>query len=128
MLIDTDEEENDKSSPKKDKSMHKTLLVDTDDECPKERSSTSNNSSMSKRNKLDYRVAKKRKAKAKKEMEMADIIQSKNWDASSSAFFSASSHRQARNTNMGNISDSLLNNIEQKYGCSKNKKKYKKGH
>ena len=111
-------------------SKHNTLLVDTDDddESPKERSSSINNnsSSMSKRNKMDYRVAKKRKAKAKKEMEMADIIQSKNWDASS-VFCSASS-QGARNKNMGNISDSLLNNIEKKYGGSKNKRKYKKGH
>ena len=127
LLVDTDEEDNNESSPEKDKSKHNTLLVDTDDdddESPKKRSSTTtnNNISMSKRNKMDYRVAKKRKAKAKKEMEMADIIRSKNWDASSSVFCSASS-QGARNKNMGNISDSLLNNIERKYGGSKNKRK-----
>ena len=32
------------------------------------------------REKMDYRVAKKRKIKAQKEMEIANIIQSKNWD------------------------------------------------
>ena len=36
---------------------------------------------LSMREKMDYRVAKKRKIKAEKEMEFAKIVQSKNWGA-----------------------------------------------
>lgn len=111
---------------KKSKSKHNTLLIDTDDESDtapstKKRPSSvtaDNNTSMSKKDKMNFRVAKKRKAKAEKEMEISSIINSKNWDDASSAFHHASSQQQSRKKkkNMGDLSDALLDNIEKKYG------------
>ena len=113
---------------KKSKPKQNALLVDTndkeddsDDEVLPTKSikqSSKSSNAMSKRDKLAFRVAKKRKAKAVKEMEIADIIQSKNWDASA---FRSASHQGGRKKkkNMGNISDELLGNIERKYGGKK---------
>jgi len=114
-----------------------TLLIDTDDESvttssTKKRPSsvTANKSrppSMSKQDKMEFRVAKKRKAKAEKELEISSIINSNNWDASS-AVHHASSQQQSRKKkkNMGDLSDALLYNIEKKYGGRSKKKPPKK--
>ena len=73
---------------------------------------------MNKRDKMNFRVAKKRKAKAAKEMEMADIMQSKNWSMPD-----ASSRQRSKKKNMGGISDALLSNIEKKYGGNDKKRR-----
>jgi len=93
-----------------------SCLVDTDDdefeECnvkanklprQKNKKSDTNSTAMSMRDKMDYRVAKKRKIKAAKEMEIAKIVQSKNWDG------------QETKKNRGGASDQLLSQIERKY-------------
>jgi len=98
-LVDTDEEEDDAASSRRRPSP--SVIT----------------SSMSKRDKMDHRVAKNRKAKVEKEMEMADIIQSKNWDINAVA-----SHPRPPK-NMGGISDALLSDMEQRYGNTKKKKK-----
>ena len=122
-----------KTAGKSKSKEHNTLLIDTDDESVTTSSTkilpgvtANNNMSMSKQDKLNFRVAKKRKAKAEK-MEISSIINSKNWDASS-AFHNASSQHQSRKKmkNMGDLSDALLYNIEKKYGGRSKKKPPKK--
>ncbi|KAL9187475.1 hypothetical protein ACHAXT_001578 [Thalassiosira profunda] len=106
-----------------------SLLEDTDDEeegdkPPQQRrqsslsASTSASAGMSKKDKMDFRVAKKRKARAQKDMEMAGIIQSKNWSVDSEY-----TRRRPKKQNMGSISDALLSNIERNYGGKKRKKR-----
>jgi len=118
------------------KPKHNSLLIDTDDESdsassPKKQPSgvtDNNNMSMSKKDKMEFRVVKKRKGKAEKEMEISSIINSKNWDASS-AFHHASSQQQQgrkKKKNMGDLSDALLDNIEKKYGGNSKKKTKKR--
>ena len=123
-----------KTAGKSKSKEHNTLLIDTDDESVTTSSTkilpgvtANNNMSMSKQDKLNFRVAKKRKAKAENEMEISSIINSKNWDASS-AFHNASSQHQSRKKmkNMGDLSDALLYNIEKKYGGRSKKKPPKK--
>lgn len=111
LLIDTDDEGGDDSSPQRQYSQSNT---------------STSSSSMSKRDKMDFRVARKRKAKAEKEMQMADIIQSKNWDIGAAADDHSQRRRSKKEKNMGGISDALLSNIEKKYGSrNKNNKKKK---
>ncbi|KAL7527252.1 hypothetical protein ACHAWF_002109 [Thalassiosira exigua] len=103
-----------------------SLLVDTDDESEDDTTRTksfaSNTSatstSMSKRDKLDYRVAKKRKAKAEKEMEVADMIRSKNWGKNAAEHFHRRTQKKA-----GVITDALLANMEERYGKKSTRKK-----
>ena len=63
-------------------------------------------SSMSKKDKMDFRVAKKRKAKAHKDMEMAGIIQLKNWSVDAQY-----ARRRPKKQNMGGISDAFGNGL-----------------
>ena len=118
------------------KPKHNSLLIDTDDKSdsassPKKQPSgvtDNNNMSMSKKDKMEFHVAKKRKGKAEKEMEISSIINSKNWDASS-AFHHASSQQQQgskKKKNMGDLSDALIDNIEKKYGGNSKKKTKKR--
>ena len=88
------------------------LLVDTDDELEQTTKTKSTATMMSMRDKMDYRVAKKRKLKAKKEMEIAKIVQSKNWDGGINHFHE---DNPARRNNRGVVSDQLLSQIERKY-------------
>lgn len=116
------------------------LLIDTDDEDdgddtsqPRRKVKTSSSTSalsaggsgggMSKRDKMEYRVAKKRKARAEKEMEMANIIQSKDWGDVCS---SAAGQRRRQKKNMGGISDAFLSSMEERYGGGGSKKGRKK--
>jgi hypothetical protein len=83
---------------------------------------------VSKRNKMDIRVAKKRKAKAVKEMEIANILHSKDWKNNGMSAAAASTQKRKKNMEYG-ISDALLSNLEAKYchhsGNDKKKKKRK---
>lgn len=72
----------------------------------KNKKSETNSTAMSMREKMDYRVAKKRKIKAAKEMEIAKIVQSKNWQGPT---------HQEKKKNRGGVSDQLLSQIERKY-------------
>jgi hypothetical protein len=82
---------------------------------------------MSKRDKMDYRVARKRRAIVEKEMHVADLIQSVDWSGGHSggtfaeAAVAIAAHRSRRRTakNVGGISDLLLSNLEEKYGAKK---------
>lgn len=89
-------------------------LVDTDDELEEKTQSKAKSAitTMSMRDKMDYRVAKKRKLKAKNEMEIAKIVQSKNWDGAINQF---QEDNPAKRTNRGVVSDQLLSQIERKY-------------
>jgi hypothetical protein len=98
-----------------------TTIDDDDDD---ERKATQ---VVSKRNKMDIRVAKKRKAKAVKEMEIANILHSKDWKKNGmSAAAAAATQKRKKNMEYG-ISDALLSNLEAKYchhsGNDKKKKK-----
>mmetsp|Transcript_24158 Transcript_24158/g.43526 ORF Transcript_24158/g.43526 Transcript_24158/m.43526 type:complete len:80 (-) Transcript_24158:457-696(-) len=79
---------------------------------------------MSKRDKMDFRVAKKRKAKAAKEMELTNIIQSKNWDMATAA--AAAVRPKKKKKNMGGISDALLSDMEKRYGNQQHKRRKKR--
>eukprot|EP00986_Skeletonema_menzelii_P007439 scaffold2927_cov125-Skeletonema_menzelii.AAC.7 len=112
-----------------------SCLVDTDDEfedCnikaskspqPKKKSETKSTSvaTMSMREKMDYRVAKKRKIKAQKEMEIAQIVQSKNWDGRSTQIHFRD--KPDKRMNRGGVSDQLLSEIERKYATKSHSKK-----
>ena len=99
--------------------------MDTDDEfeqcnvvankLPRQKNKAKTNSTtMSMREKMDYRVAKKRKIKAAKEMEIAKIVQSKTWDGGRTNHVYGN---QERNKNRGGVSDELLSQIERKYAA-----------
>lgn len=107
-------------------------LVDTDDEGDEEDETIEQSkkctfesdacpTSMSMREKMDYRVAKKRKIKAEKEMEFAKIVQSKNWDAKNH-FYTSQQQKKSR----GVVSDNILSTIEKKYGNKSSAKSRKK--
>jgi hypothetical protein len=84
---------------------------------------------VTKRNKMDIRVAKKRKAKAIKEMEIANILHSKDWKKNGMSAAAAETQKDRKNMEYG-ISDALLSNLEAKYclhsGNDKKKKKKRK--
>ena len=88
-------------------------LVDTDDEednddgsTRKTGSSSSVAEAMSKRDKMEYRVAKKRKKKAEAEIEVANIIKSKKWSGVGNIGVPK---------RPGTFHESLLSNLEKKY-------------
>jgi len=70
--------------------------------------------SMNRRDKMEYRVAKKRKLKAEKEIEIANIVRSKNWNSSGAGVTEAMARRQPRERS-GMFTDSLLSRMEKKY-------------
>lgn len=76
---------------------------------------------MSKRDKLEYRMAKKRKDKKAKELEVAELFQSRDWGGS----FSLDGHLKKRK-NPGSLRNQMLDSIEQKYAKSGSKSKRKK--
>ena len=104
-------------------------LVDTDDEEDLESTGKANNTSsgaavaMSKRDKMDYRVAKKRKQKAASEIEVANIMKSKNWSGVSGTGIGIS--KRAHSRPGGTFNDSLLLDLERKYTSAKKGKKRK---
>jgi hypothetical protein len=133
-----------------EKTRNDSLLIDTDDDddsnndandfaAPRKRSSAGGDgngvSIMSKRDKMDYRVARRRKAMAEKEMDFADVLRSKDWSggargtsgvaAAAAASVAIAAHRSLRRTmnKVGGLSDELLSNMEEKYGGGKRTKK-----
>jgi curved DNA-binding protein CbpA len=104
-------------------------LVDTDDDEPSEAtrlpkpSTTTTNSEasstttmMSKKDKMEYRVAKKRKATKEKEIEFATILKGKQWSGDVAS---------KRRTNT--FSDELLSKLENKYASSSSSGRKKAG-
>eukprot|EP00956_Cyclotella_meneghiniana_P013666 scaffold19824_cov62-Cyclotella_meneghiniana.AAC.8 len=74
--------------------------------------------SMSIRDKLDYRMAKKRKEKLAKEIELANLIQTKDWGTAASM-----NGNSTRRNNVGSLSNQLLDKMEKKYSTSSVKTK-----
>jgi len=72
---------------------------------------------------MEYRVAKKRKLKAKKEMEIANIMKSKTWSSGKAA--EAPIGRWDQRERSGTFSNALLSNMEKKYskGASDGKRR-----
>jgi len=95
-LIDTDDECNDDSG----KSI-KVELQQQKQELPK-----SATHSMSKKDKMDFFVAKKRKQKKEKDIELANLINGKQWDTR------ITKHSRSRR---GTFSDNLIASLEQKF-------------
>ena len=98
-------------------------LEDTDDEQEdtiKSSSSTIQKSkAMSRREKMEFRVAKKRKEKREREIEIAGIIQSKQWTAGS--FEKAAAAKQpgkAKSRNKHGLSDSFLSGLQEKFSTN----------
>ena len=69
---------------------------------------------MSKHNRMDCHVARKRKAKAEREVEFADVLRSKDWGV---ALLSQ------RRENAGGISNAVLARLEEKYGRLRRRQK-----
>ena len=62
---------------------------------------------MSKRDRMDCRAVRKRKAKAEREVEFADVLGSKDWGVASLS---------QRRENTGGISNAVIASLEEKYG------------
>ena len=67
--------------------------------------------SMSKKDKLEYRTAKKQKEKRKKEIEVAELFQSKNWSGVVASECIAKSRKMS-----GPLNSQVLDRMGQKYG------------
>ncbi len=141
-LVDSDDDDNDgfKRKPKKGndcikkkklKRSRATILIDPDDDepqnLPKKRMSneaSSSRTTMSRRDKMEFRVAKKRKLKAEKEIEMANIIKSKSWSSGDAMKASFGKWGQ-KSRSGGGLTSAMLSNMEKKYstkGASATKK------
>mmetsp|Transcript_3199 Transcript_3199/g.7576 ORF Transcript_3199/g.7576 Transcript_3199/m.7576 type:complete len:85 (-) Transcript_3199:405-659(-) len=68
---------------------------------------------MNRRDKMEYRVAKKRKLKAKREIEIANIIKSKSWTSGEAVKKSMNVSNQLNRS--GAITNEMLSNMEKKY-------------
>ena len=96
-----------------------TVLIDSDDDANDDCNSNSyrdDSLSMNRRDKMEYRVAKKRKLKAKREIEMANIMKSKSW-ASGDGMTTSLGQWGERN-HQGVLTDAMLSNMEKKYSKS----------
>ena len=97
-----------------------SVLDDTDDEddsrSPPQAQRQHRKDAMSKKDKLALRVAKKQKVKAQREMEVANIIGSKEWTDGGSV----------RRERAGIFHNALLQNLEQKYSAMPKRKRLKK--
>jgi len=112
-------------------------LVDTDDEeemvVSKETTNTAPNDAhsfsshddeMSRKDKLEYHAATKRKQKAKKEIEFANLLNSKTWSGDVDATkYTTQQERRERKT--GPFTEALLSSMEKKYSAAR-KRKYQK--
>jgi hypothetical protein len=91
-----------------------TILEDSDedeeDSC-KSGFGTTASLSMNHKDKMEYRVAKKRKLKAKRELEVANIIKSKTWYSG----VQTEAGRWKQRGPSGVFSNALLSNMEKKY-------------
>ncbi len=93
-----------------------TVLIDSDDDVEDDYSSRFNKASslpMNRRDKMEYRVAKKRKLKAKREIEIANIIKSKSWTSGEAVKKSMNVSNQLNRS--GAITNEMLSNMEKKY-------------
>lgn len=94
------------------------VLMDSDDDesedIPKKRAASS--SVMSRRDKMEFRVAKKRKLKAEREIEMANIIKSKSWSSGDAMKASLGKWGQKSRSGAG-LTNVMLSNMEQKYSA-----------
>jgi curved DNA-binding protein CbpA len=94
-----------------------SVLKDSDDDgeedCTSRSDTTASSLSMNRRDKMEYRVAKKRKLKAKKEMEIANIMKSKTWSCGKA--MEAPIGQWDQRERSGTFSNALLSNMEKKY-------------
>lgn len=124
-LVDTDDEEDQNYSSGKttrkwgrgksghaqlsQRSSGKSLVVTGEGENPTTKSSSTASSSspaaMSKKDKMDFRVAKKRKEKTEKEIQLAKLIKGKRW----------SGEGAASRSHPGTFSNNLIATLERKY-------------
>lgn len=89
-------------------------LEDTDDEQDtKPAAAAKICSEMSKRDKMEFRVAKKRKQKREKDIEISNIMQSKQWTSESMSH--AASKRSKSSVNKHGFSASFLSKLEKKF-------------
>ena len=131
-LVDSDDDENldFKRKPKRGnggikkkrlKRSRAMILVDSEEDEPEDlpkkcTSKEASSSTMSKRDKMEFRVAKKRKLKAEKEIEMANIIKSKSWssgDAMKASF--GKWGQKSRSGGGAGLTNAMLSNMEKKY-------------
>jgi hypothetical protein len=114
-LVDTDDEEDGK---KRKRTRQRSRdeddqdgLIDTDEEevsSSKGRTTRINKAaSMSKKDKLDYRVARKQKEKKEKQVEFAKIVKEKQWDGAGIG----------KRSRPGTFSDDLIWSLESKYSA-----------
>jgi len=117
-----------KTTPTTARTATNNALCDTDDDDDKKGTNATHSTSatiaplsrsisMNKRDKMEYRVAKKRKLKAMREMEVADIIKSKTWSGSSSSSARAGVQNPTRQRS-GMFTDELLSGMEKKYSAN----------
>jgi curved DNA-binding protein CbpA len=93
-----------------------TILKDSDDDGEDDcnsRFGTTASIPMNRRDKMEYRVAKKRKLKFKREIEIANIMKSKTW--SSGNGMETLIGRWDQRERSGTFSNTLLSNMEKKY-------------
>mmetsp|Transcript_4797 Transcript_4797/g.11391 ORF Transcript_4797/g.11391 Transcript_4797/m.11391 type:complete len:360 (+) Transcript_4797:18-1097(+) len=96
-------------------------LEDTDDEeddTAKSSSIRKSSKTMSRREKMEFRVAKKRKEKQEREIEIAGIMQSKQWTAGSFGKAAAAKQGRAKGRNKHGLSDSFLSGLQTKFSSS----------
>ncbi|KAL3927294.1 MAG: hypothetical protein SGBAC_013143 [Bacillariaceae sp.] len=92
-------------------------LEDTDDEQEgfAKSSSIQKSKTMSRREKMEYRVAKKRKEKREREIEIAGIMQSKNWAYGKAA---AAKQGRAKSRNKHGLGESFLSGLQTKFSST----------
>ena len=100
--------------------IEKNTLVDTDEEeeCANSKRTAANTAhssqpnEMSRKDKLEYRVAKKRKQAAAREMEVAGLLKSKKWSGAG-----ATSDARAKGKYATSFTEGLLSSMEKKYSA-----------
>ena len=109
ILVDTDEEKEEVATSSSI-SAKRAISQDTN--------SSTRRHEMSRKDRLEYRVAKKRKQQAEREMEVASILKSKAWSSNGrTGRHSKHFSQQQRERRMGPISDALLHSMEMKYSA-----------
>ncbi|CAJ1959169.1 unnamed protein product [Cylindrotheca closterium] len=94
-------------------------LEDTDDDDDEKEDAVKISSrTMSRREKMEFRVAKKQKEKREREIEIAGIIQSKQWTAGSFGKAAAAKQGKAKRRNQHGLSDSFLSGLQKKFSSS----------
>lgn len=94
-------------------------LEDTDDEASQETDSAKKaRSVMNRREKMEFRVAKKRKEKKEREIEIAEIMQSKEWTTGSFAKAAGDKSSIAKRRNQHGLSDTFLYGLQEKFSNS----------